>query len=144
MPTLDQILESNIKDPSMLIDAKHLSEHKVPIYAKNIISALLKSYGLKDKSGLFTFSKEQSSSSSSLIEDRLLGHAGYQRNKGPFNRHDYSSSSSNNIGYNSDNNNNSSNSNNNNNNNNNNSSNDNRRIKKLSYVTQLCNSAIRY
>ena len=46
--------QQNITDMSMFYDNKHLSESKVPIYAKNIIIALLKAYGIKEKRELFT------------------------------------------------------------------------------------------
>ncbi len=37
----------------MFVDNKHLHSSKVPIYAKNIINALLRSYGIKEKKELF-------------------------------------------------------------------------------------------
>ena len=40
-------------DSSMFYDAKHLRESKVPLYAKNIIRAMLKAYGITDKKELF-------------------------------------------------------------------------------------------
>ena len=43
----------------MFYDTKHLSESKVPIYAKNIINALLKAYGIKEKRELFASSGVQ-------------------------------------------------------------------------------------
>ncbi len=40
-------------DMSMFFDDKHLHSSKVPVYAKNIINALLKAYGIQSKSELF-------------------------------------------------------------------------------------------
>ena len=49
-------------DMTMLTDAKHLHSSKVPIYAKNIINGLLKAYGIREKSELFTLGNEKRSS----------------------------------------------------------------------------------
>ncbi len=43
-----------ITDMSMFYDNKHLYPIKVGVYAKNIINALLKAYGIQDKSELFS------------------------------------------------------------------------------------------
>ena len=52
-PDITIASQHNITDMSMFYDTKHLSESKVPIYAKNIIIAMLKAYGIKDKRELF-------------------------------------------------------------------------------------------
>ena len=73
--------QQSIKDMSMLYDTKHLLESKVPIYAKNIIIAMLKAYGIKDKRELFVnpggLQRTQSSGRSGNIQDRIMNLADY-------------------------------------------------------------------
>ena len=46
--------QQNIKDMSMFYDNKHLTNRRSRYTQKNIINALLKAYGIKEKSELFT------------------------------------------------------------------------------------------
>ncbi len=70
--------QQNITDMSMLYDAKHLLESKVPIYAKNIIIALLEAYGIRDKRELFVL-PSQSNGRTNGIHDRMMNIADYRR-----------------------------------------------------------------
>ena len=103
--------QQNITDMSMLYDAKHLLESKVPIYAKNIIIALLEAYGIRDKRELFVIPSHASGRSNG-IQDHMMNIADYRKE-------DAFQPRSNNTMYNNNNSSSSSNNNNNNNNNNN-------------------------
>ena len=57
-PDITVASQQNMVDPAFYRDAKHLHESKVPIYAKNIIIAMLKAYGIRDKRELFVVSQQ--------------------------------------------------------------------------------------
>ena len=72
----------------MLHDRKHLLESKVPIYAKNLINAMLKSYGISDKRELFRSPESihtHHNSQTKNIQDRFQSIAGYNRDLYPTN-----------------------------------------------------------
>ena len=66
-------------DLSMLYDAKHLLPEKVPIYAKNIIIAMLKAYGIKDKQELFSTpgGQQHTTFGRPNIQNRMMNIANY-------------------------------------------------------------------
>jgi len=63
---------------SMFRDAKHLLESKVPIYARNIIVAMLRAYGIREKSELFVNGgTQQTMGRVGGIQDRFRSMANY-------------------------------------------------------------------
>ena len=72
--------QTNMSDTTMLHDVKHLREDKVPLYAKNIIRAMLTAYGIREKSELFVDQGERfhpTSNQRRSIQDRFKSLANY-------------------------------------------------------------------
>ena len=77
--------QADLTDISVLSDAKHLLPDKVPRYAKNIIKALLTSYGIESKQELFarpTFNNARETNANaserrSNVQERLAKMADY-------------------------------------------------------------------
>ena len=76
--------QSNMSDITFLNDIKHLREDKVPLYAKNIIRAMLTAYGIREKRELFVGQGEHQHQRSTFsqpgnIQDRFENLANYGR-----------------------------------------------------------------
>ena len=85
-PDITIASQHNISDVSMLHDRKHLLESTVPIYAKNIINAMLKAFGISDKRELFRIpgnTHTYHDSQTNNIQNRFRKIAGYNGDSYP-------------------------------------------------------------
>ena len=79
-PDITIASQQNMYDSSMFYDTKHLRESKVPLYAKNIIRAMLKAYRITDKKELFVPAGEvlrSTSAQPTMTKQRLHESANY-------------------------------------------------------------------